>query len=391
MTRRSLFISIALLCVLLSTPLSADAPDTWVDDFEAGLGEWQLVGANAISIVDSRDAMHGKVLELRADGVVVALARRTNDMGPFRIEADFLFPDGGDSYLGVAYNYTRTDARSDFGGIYLKADGSYLRANPFRDGNASRLLYEEYRTPLTGARAIELDRWHRIAAEVDGAVCHLYVEDMETPAMTFDLYEGSDGLAGFSARIVGDPVWIDNVSLRPIERLSWTGEEIPSITYAPERLVRQWDVAGPFSAPNEEVERGHWREWRPFETDRRGAVVSGRVIEYRGTRPVAYFRTVIEADEAHDVVLLTSATEELALFVNGRFEGFIYRDGYVSQGNDWNAWYDFADNPKHKGRSSTIGLTAGRNEIIVRSRAGQFASGGFFARIEKAPSTDSRE
>jgi hypothetical protein len=81
-------------------------------------------------------------------------------------------------------------------------------------------------------------------------------------------------------------------------------------------------------------------------------------------------------------VLHVSTTDELALWVNGDFYGFVYRDGYVSSDNDWNAWWDFWRNPDHAGRRVPIELRKGENRIVVRARNGQFASGGFFARID---------
>ena len=50
--------------------------------------------------------------------------------------------------------------------------------------------------------------------------------------------------------------------------------------------------------------------------------------------------------------------------------------------NDWNAWYDFWKNPEHEGRKVGIELRAGANHIVLRVRNGEFASGGFFARLE---------
>ena len=58
-----------------------------------------------------------------------------------------------------------------------------------------------------------------------------------------------------------------------------------------------------------------------------------------------------------DAVLHLSTVDELGVFVNGRFWGFCYRDGYVSGENDWNAWYDFWKNPSHAGRKLTIQLS----------------------------------
>ena len=54
----------------------------------------------------------------------------------------------------------------------------------------------------------------------------------------------------------------------------------------------------------------------------------------------------------------------------------------MSEGNDWNAWFDFWKNPDHAGRKIEIPLKAGQNQIVLRVRNGQYASGGFFARLE---------
>ena len=121
----------------------------------------------------------------------------------------------------------------------------------------------------------------------------------------------------------------------------------------------------------------------PFETDARGGVITGRITEYEGDRPVAYFRTTIESNTDREVTLHVTTVDELAFWVNNRFEGFQYRDGYISlPENDWNAWFDFWKNPDHAGDRSTFNLKKGLNEILVRVRNGQFASGGFFMRIE---------
>jgi hypothetical protein len=78
-----------------------------------------------------------------------------------------------------------------------------------------------------------------------------------------------------------------------------------------------------------------------------------------------------------------STLDEIALWVNGRFEGFIYRDGYIDERNDWNAWHDFWRDPAHACRRVPIRLRRGDNVLMVRVRNGDFASGGFFARVEE--------
>ena len=96
---------------------------------------------------------------------------------------------------------------------------------------------------------------------------------------------------------------------------------------------------------------------------------------------MAYFRTLVSASEAGPAELQTSSVDELALWVNGVFHGYIYRNGYMFGRRDWNAWHDFWRNPEHEGSSTSIDLAAGVNQILLRVRNGQFASGGFFARL----------
>ena len=380
-----------LFFVLLMGMAPPELEARFNEDFEKSLSRWQLVGEESITIRDSGDEAHGKILQLQPNEVVYALVRRSGNWGNVRVEADFLFPDDTDSYLGFIYNYS-DQGRTDFGNIYIKGNGSYLRANPRRDGNVSRLLYEEYRTPLKGSDAIVIGKWHRMMSEIQGNTCHFYVDDMTTPKLTFDLHERKSGLVGFEPRVVGSPVWIDNVRITSIDQLSYTGPPIPEIKYSPEKLVTNWEFLGPFDRPIRAVENapsgsslligGRRTEWQPFETDRRGAVITGRITEYFGSKPIAYFRTIVQSDTRKEVSLRISTTDEIAYSVNGQFEGFIYRDGYMSGEDDWNAWHDFWNNSDRAGRNAPVSLQPGENVILLRVRNGQFASGGFFARLE---------
>ncbi|MGA7304637.1 MAG: hypothetical protein WBW88_07165 [Rhodothermales bacterium] len=369
---------------LFSNP--AVAQERFTDDFSGDLSGWELVGGHAISIVESGDPDHGPVLALQPDGIVYALIKDSDNWGPVRIEGSMLFPGRANAYLGVMYNYTRHGERADFGEIYVKGNGSYLRMNPWRDGNVSRLLYEEYRTPITGDDAIKPDAWQRFKVEIEGSMCHFYVGDMSVPKVTFGLYEGSSGMIGIKPRVVGDPVWVDDIRVTSIDALAYDGPGIPAIAYEPDSLITDWEVIGPFGRPMPEIEwNNEAHSWRPFETDARGAVITGKVTEYSGEHPVAYFRTTIASDREREVTLHFSTVDELGIWVNDRFDGFLYRDGYVSlPENDWNAWYDFWKNPDHVGSKARVHLKVGQNRIVIRVRNGQFASGGFFVRMEGA-------
>ena len=361
-------------------------------DFEDGdLSTWDLLNPQAIQVIDSKSAAHGKVLELQADDAVLALIRESEQWGAVRVEGDLFFPDDGDNYLAFVYHFVQDERRTDFSSLYLKGNGSYIRANPWRDTNVSRLLYEEYLTPLQGEAAIQIGRWHAFKMEVMGTDCHIYIDDMDTPKTTFALYKGTSGQVGFNSRVAGSPAWIDNILVTSIEKLQYDGPGIPDIRYQTDSLITDWEVIGPVAGATAAIERsgpgprvidsGQEYTWQPFETDLRGAVISGRVTEFRGGRPVAYFRTTMSADEPRQAVLHFSSVDELAVWVNGRFQGYVYRQGYVDD-DDWNAWYDFWENPDHEGRRITVDLEAGENYVVIRTYNGQFASGGFFAKWE---------
>ncbi|NIT56163.1 MAG: hypothetical protein GWN00_07975 [Aliifodinibius sp.] len=387
--------SIAVLETL--TPNLAIAQVRFRDDFEGPLSGWELVGVHAIKIIESNDTSHGRVMAMLPDGIVYALVKDSEQWGAVRIEGEVLFPPEGNGYLGLVYNYTRSASRTDFGEVYLKGNGSYLRVNPWRDGNVSRLLYEEYKTPLSGDEAIIINKWYKFKAEIRGNMCHFYIGNMSVPKITFGLFEHASGLVGLKPRVVGDPVWIDNIRITSIKRLSYVGPELPQVVYEPDSLVTEWQVIGPLEKLETEIE---WTgdpakseivtddttyAWKPFEVDSRGAVITGQITEYVGEHPVAYFRTIVESEREQKVVLHFSSVDEIALWVNNRFKGFVYRDGYMSlPENDWNAWYDFWKNPDHSGSRIPVQLTPGTNQFVIRVRNGQFASGGFFLRLESS-------
>ena len=363
------------------------------EDFERDLSKWELVGAESIKQIATGDPLHGYALALEPNEVVYALVKGSDAWGGVRIEGEVLFLGEGDGYLGVLYNGQKTKGRADFGCIYIKGDGSYIQVNPRRDGNAARLLYNEFTTDLAGKDTVRLTTWHQFKMEVIGTVCHFYVNDMQTPKVVFPYFERTSGLVGFEPRVTGDPVWIDNITITSIQKSQYKGKPIPIIEYQPDSLVTNWSVIGPLTKPCPEIEKattisesitgGVQRyAWTPFQTDARGAVITGRVTEYSGDRPVAYFRTILSSDRERLATLHFSSVDEIALFVNGRFNGFVYRQGYVSgPGRPWNAWFDFWKNLSHGGRKVPVQLKAGPNQIVVRVRNGEFASGGFFMRI----------
>jgi hypothetical protein len=382
----------------LAIPPAATAQPLFEDDFEHGLGGWQVSDPRAVTIVDSGDATHGGVLRLAPAGARLhALIRGSESWPAYRIEGELLFPTAEHNYLGLIYHYRDSGRRVDLGSIYIKGNGSYIRVNPRRDWNPARMLYEEYRTELSGPEAITIGEWQRFAFEVAGAACHLYVGDLTTPKVTFDLYEADSGRVGFKPRVVGGPVWLDNLRVTAIERLSYRGPRRPlGITYDTADAILDWEVLGPLTRTVPEVEQsggfgagaerveddGRELGWEPFAADPRGAVLTARVTEYLGSRTVAYFRTRVDVPAGWRMRVEYSSLDNLVFWTDGVFDGYFeLRDGL--------AWHDFGRNPEHPRTNGYGELGPGSHRLLVRVRGGQYATGGFFARLVPEPPSPS--
>jgi hypothetical protein len=359
----------------------------FTDSFEGDLSKWIVYGPEAITIVDSGDPTHGGVLQMTPAGEgVLALMEGSEAWSGYRIEGEFLFPERVHNYLGLVYNYTDPGGRVDFGSLYLKGNGSYIRVNPRRDWNPGRTLYEELRTPLAGADSVLIGEWGRFTAEVIGTVCHFYVGDLTTPKITFELPDLDSGPAGLKPRVVGGAVWVDNVRVEDLDGFSYQGPSLPrDVDYRPDLLVTDWEVLGPLpravealefaSPPYESVTLAGEGEysWRNFQIDRRGGVLTGRVVDFHGPNTVAYFRTDLTVPEGVEARLELSSVDDLALWRNGAFQGYRYAEDL--------AWHDFGRNPDHPVTGWSLPLLPGMNHILIRVRGGRYASGGFFARL----------
>ncbi|MEZ5420261.1 MAG: hypothetical protein R2708_23385 [Vicinamibacterales bacterium] len=130
--------------------MTVSAPGTllFTDDFSRGLDRWQIVGAEAVALHDSRDPRHGPVLYVR--------------------------PDNGRADDQVRRNHaTRYAAFPAFDVARLRKE------SPER--------YESY---------VDLERgaWTRLRVEVRGTTMRLYVHDAPQPALVVnDLKLGDDG------------------------------------------------------------------------------------------------------------------------------------------------------------------------------------------------------
>jgi len=369
-------IILILVFIVSNNLVSAQSRSLFTDDFERGLDAWDIYGSDGVSVMPSGDPTHGHVMVLRPNGDVHALIKGSEQWGGVRIDGDALFPTNRQSYLGFLYNFQRRGGRMDFGNIYLKGNGSYLQVNPHRDYNVGRTLYPELVAMLTGEDSVRIGEWLQFRFEVIGPECHVYIGDMKEPKIVFAELELRDGALGLQPRSVGDSVWIDNVSVSAIDGFGYTGPRVPEVEYVPGELLTDWEVLGPLEETADAAARGSGvYTWRPYDTDSRGAVVTGRIVDAHGPHRVAYFRTTIHSERGRTGILHFSTIDDLSIWVNGRFHWFLDRGS--------RAWHDFGRNADHQGQRIPVDLIEGTNTIVVRVLGGIYATGGFFVRSEE--------
>jgi hypothetical protein len=392
------------------------------DDFEKGIGKWDLVNAGKINIVDTGDPQHGKALALHTGGsAVYALIKGSDGWTNIKVEGEVFFPWYTVSYLGLMYNHNVRGPREDYGSIFLLGPfgedyvpyfakywqriesppdhfvGNIIWVNPHRDSNASRNLYPEYWVTLTGdTDTVKPGQWGHFKAEIIGPVCHFYVTDMKTPKVTYDFFEFSSGRVGFKPRFTGAEVWIDNIKVTPIKEFNYKGPNLPAgRTYKPGKLLTQWESIGPFTCRMKEIETRGYNpgksytqhnkkfKWEPFKTDPRGCVVTGKLTHRYNYQFFLYFHTEIDSPEQKEVALEFSSTNPVGLWVNNKPVGNV-KQAFA-------CWYDFWENPEHKGDTLKVTLNPGKNSIVLLVRGGRYGGDGFYAYCNWNPPKDKEE
>lgn len=413
--RSKLMLFTAILFVLFNCFIGAGEIKKGIhfyDDFEKGTGKWDFFNPGKFKIIDSGDPAHGKVLSMYSGGpAVYALIKDSDGWTNIRVEGDVFFPFFYHHYLGFIYNFNVTGKRIDFGSIFLLGPwgedfapyyrkyntylenppddflGNVVLVNPHRDMNASRLLYSEYWVTLNGEKAVKPGEWHRFKAEVFGPVCHFYVDDMNTPKVTYDLFEFSSGRVGFKPRFVGSETRLDNITVTSIKELSYTGPPLPAgRNYEPGKLLTRWDAIGPFSRRMKEIETDGYlpgksyrynnveMKWRPFEADARGCVATGRITEYYSGEWSAYFHTELRSETEKEVTLHFSSTNGLGIWLNNTFLRIV--------GGQFTIWPDFRTNPDHQAVKFKVTLKPGVNHLVVMVKGGRYGGDGFYASCE---------
>jgi hypothetical protein len=381
------------------------------DSFENGLTKWDVSNPFKCIIIESGDVEHGNVLALYAGGAgVYALIKGSDRWTNIGIEGDMYFPSYYPHQMGLVYNFNIKETRAHFGCVYVygplgenvesflshrlayalqppdKFIGNVIAAQPHRDGMTLWIMDPEYWVVLEADKdaCIKPREWHHFKAEIAGPVCHFYVDDMKIPKITYSHFEYSSGRVGFKPIYTGGECWIDNITVNSLKELSYKGPILPAgIHYKPEKLLTRWDAIGPFYRRSKELEddgylpeKTYFNEhdklnWRPFEADARGCVISAKIFGKFDLKFYSYYHTEIFSPSQKEVTLEFSSTNKMVVWVNDRRVGAVNGRQVI--------WYDFRENPRHKGARIKATLKPGKNHLLVAFEGAIFGGDGFFA------------
>ena len=351
------------------------------DDFESGIDQWTRLHEETVSIV-REEGTENHVLELRSANIFPPVRTKgysnariaaSDSFENVRMEGRFNFPTDGHGYLGFIYNHQASNARTDFGVVYVKSNGSYVRVSPHYDGGPSWRLYEEMKTALSGDRRIQFGRWHQFRLDVRGTLAELYIDDMDKPIVTFDHFPNTSGALGLEARPgTGEPVWVDDIRVTAIpDRSSASAVESQSDHC-------DWESNGltdAFDSDFSKLPQLADDEWRKFDPDPRGALITAALTQTAsGEKNVVYLRC--DFDAGTDPLpgwLAFSSANRLDVWLNGYYRGTVAPDPYI--------WRDHLTNPRHPGSKLAVIPDPGVNQILIRVHDHRFAGGGFYVAV----------
>jgi len=372
--KRILLIMLLANSLLNSTSLVWASSDKLVEDnFESGLSRWKIEQSDYVEIlVEPGTTNHVLQLTPKPKGFVDALLANESKWENVRFEGRFLFPKNGNGYLGFIYNHEVKASRTDFGCIYVKSNGSYVRVSPHYDGNPSWRLYEDMRVELIDERRMEVGRWYNFRLDVQSANASLYIVNMDVPVVNFALAPNKHGALGLEARPGGgESVWVDDIAV-----LRLPPKTQPHEKPTPSKDKLSWEIYGPVESTKgakEVLPEFDEEGWLPFEADSRGALITGLATQYRsGDEDVVYLRAYIDVAENKDAPtwLAISTANPVDVWYRGYYRG--------TAGNERFIWSDFTESAQHPGARFSLLSKVGRNEVVLRVNGRRFAGGGLF-------------
>ncbi len=362
-----------------------------LDDFESGLNSWTLLHPEN-ALIHREPGQDNRVLELRPTGRFPPANERgfsrvvlkgSMNYRNVRVEGRFLFPTPGDGYLGFIYNLQQSESRIDFGVIYVKSNGNYVRVSPHYDGNPSWRLYEERRVDLKGDASMQSGKWYTFRIDILECLAKLYLANLDQPVLEFDLFANEFGAIGFEARPGrGEPVWIDDIQVSQLPPA--TGQNPHRVS--PQNQLFGWQSQGMMPEPSRDYTLlPHLPEsdWHDFEPDARGALITGMQTQSAsGKASFAYVRAKFQAEQkSQNGWLSLSTANRLDIWINGYYRGTVDSNRFI--------WADHATSETNAGARIPFTPVPGVNDLLIRVHGNRFAGGGFFTDVHLVAGADS--
>jgi hypothetical protein len=363
----------AVILCLFCTHVFAQA--VFEDDFENGLLNWEPLSASHANVIREGNAGNHVLQLVPNPSQFSHVILKKPVPGQYaRLEGRVLFPTDGNGYLGLIYNHLVGEERTDFGVLYIKSNGSYIRVSPHYDGNPSWRLYEEMNVPLEGDRKIQSNTWYDFRLDVHQREATLFFDDLSSPLVTFSEAPNDTGSFGLEARPGrGDPVWVDDIRITTLEPTA-----LPKKPLASSSNLQDWQYQSAITDPmdgSRDSPKLNEQSWLKLSPDPRGAIITGKLTQYNtGELSVVYLRSRFEAPAGVETSWLAiSSANRIDVWSNGYYRGSVAPENYI--------WADHIDNPGHYGSRLSLRAKAGSNELILRVFGRTFAAGGFYADV----------
>jgi hypothetical protein len=109
----------------------------------------------------------------------------------------------------------------------------------------------------------------------------------------------------------------------------------------------------------------------------------GKVNDRLNYKIFTYLHTEINSPRQQEISLDFSSKNVLDIWVNNQHTGKIKQQFF--------SWYDFWENPQHKGESLRVVLKPGKNSVMVLAVGGRYSGDGFYAYCNMNPPKDKKE
>lgn len=305
---------------------------------------WDLTKAK-VEQVDGRQAITGSAVlnQPLFDNSLMEVDIKTN---------------GTRSFPGIAF---RSDSAGNSEDIYLRphlsGQADAIQYAPTYNQQTAWQLY--YGDGYTAKLDIPTNRWIKLTIEVKGSQARVFVDNLNSPALSIPLLKGKSGPGRIVLNNGGDGVYMANFRLKKMSNVNFADAAAEKIIAG---ALRNWSLSKAFSVDDpasRNLSLLDSNEWQAVEPEASGLV---NVSRYRalinGSPSLVYARTIMKSEKKQRVKLEFGYSDDVTIFQNRRplYSG---RAGFKSREPQFKGLVDYND-------AIYLDLNKGDNEIILQ-------------------------